>query len=331
MHSSNPSSPISLGASELALGRHLTYELLGQLYLEGVTAVTLPTIQLIPSLAQTITGTFDTDEAAAAHQTLLGFNVFPYESIFLDSSGLLGGAATDGVLDSYQTAGFQVKNDSTSPDHIGHELHLLAHLCAAEADAWQDNLAAMAERMRRLQREFLQNHLLRWLVPFVVAVKAEQRPFYAALADLTLTFVADHFQEIGLFEKTQFLPAAPSLLENEKTGLKEIAAFLTTPPDSGFYLSRDSIAQLARTQNIPRGFGDRTQMLANLLRGAAQFEALPTLIENLQTVINRWQAAYADCAASMPALAPFAAIRQERSAQTGQILAQIEQQIEAAT
>jgi hypothetical protein len=104
---------------------------------------------------------------------------------------------------------------------------------------------------------------------------------------------------------------------------------LTTPPYSGFYLSRDTVAQLARAQNIPRGFGDRTQMLTNLLRGAAQFDALPALVDDLQTVLTTWQDAYTDYAASMPTLAPFAAVWQERISQTGRMLSQIDQQLEA--
>jgi TorA maturation chaperone TorD len=302
-------------------------------YLEGATAVTLPTIQLIPSLAQTIPQPFNADEAAADHQTLFGFNVFPYESIFLDGSGLLGGTTTDAVLNSYQEAGFQVKADSTSPDHIGHELHLLAHLCAAEADAWQDDRGTIAKRMRHMQYAFLQNHLLPWLVPFVMAVKAEKRPFFTALAQLTLDFIHDHYAEISpqRHEEKYAAPVEPLRLnlKNEKTGLKQIAQFLATPPYSGFYLSRDTVAQLARAQNIPRGFGDRTQMLTNLLRGAAQFDALPALVDSLQTVITTWQDAYADYAASMPALAPFAAVWQERISQTGRMLSQIDQQLEA--
>lgn len=332
MVTSNPSSPINLSSSEVALARHLTYELLGRLYLEGVTAVTLPTIQIIPNLAKTVPEPFNADEAAADHQTLFGFNVFPYESIFLDGSGLLGGAVTDGVLHSYQEAGFQIESDSNSPDHIGYELHLLAHLCAAEADAWQDSLGDIAERMRYLQHQFLQNHLLRWLVPFVVAVGEQKRPFYTALAQLTLEFINSHYQEIGFLREIQFLlPPPPSLLDNEKTGLKNIAEFLTTPPHSGIYLGRDDVGRLARRQDIPRGFGDRTQMLTNLLRGAAQFDTLPDLIDDVETAVTTWQQQYSTHASAMPALTPFIKPWQERSAQTGQILAQIKTQIEAAT
>lgn len=320
---------------DFVVARHRTYTLFGRLYLEGVTAVTLPVIAAIPELANALPAKDNADEAAAAHQSLFGFNVFPYESIFLDNSGLLGGTVTDAVLHSYLEAGFEVDAASTSPDHIGHEMEMLAHLCAAEADAWQDHLPAVVERMRYLARDFLANHLLRWLVPFVVAVREQKRPFYTALANLTLEFIHDHWQEISApsapLRLNNFLPNPPTLLDNEKAGLKEIASYLTTPPYSGFFLSRDDIARLARQQEIPRGFGDRTQMLTHLLRGAAQFDALPALLDTLQAQTAAWQEACTTSANEMPALSPFVAAWQDRLAQTGRLLTQIERQIEMAT
>lgn len=319
---------------DTALARHRTYALFSRLYLEGVTAVTLPTLHAIPELAESLPEPFNADEAAADHQSLFGFNVFPYESIFLDDSGLLGGAVTDAVLHSYREAGFTVNESSTSPDHIGHELALLAHLCATEADAWQDDLAATARRMRHLQWQFLQRHLLRWIVPFVIAVKEQKRPFYTTLAELTLDLVHDHGQEITPANPSppeNVLPPPPALLDNDKTGLKEIAQYLATPPYSGFFLSRDDVARLARTQNIPRGFGDRGQMLANLLRGAAQFDTLPALLAELGRKIAAWQEACTVVANTMPELAPFAASWQERMTHTREILARIERQVETTT
>jgi TorA maturation chaperone TorD len=316
----------------------LTYALLGQLYLEGVTAVTLPTIQIIPSLAQTVKAPFSADESAAGHQTLLGFNVFPYESIFLDGSGLLGGAVTETVQHSYREAGFEVDAGSSSPDHIGHELALLAHLCGAEADAWQDNLAFKAEQMRQLQWDFLQEHLLRWLVPFVLAVKGQKRPFYTALAELTLEFILDHVSGIGIPD-TQLKDnfgnwnsrnmQLSDLLANEKTSLKNIAEFLTTPLHSGIYLGRDDITRLARQQDLPRGFGDRAQMLANLMRSAVQYDGLPALLAELANIAERWGDEYGRFAATMPAITPFITPWHDRINNTRQALAQIQRQITA--
>lgn len=330
---SNPSSPIDLGQAEKAQARSLTYALLGRLYLEGVTAVTLPILQQIPQLAISLPPTFEADEAAADHHALFGFNVFPYESIFLDDSGLLGGGVTDAVQRSYQNAGFTLTTVNASPDHIGHELGLLAQMCADEMDARADKARIQFEAIRSKQHQFLQTHLWQWLIPFVLAVRQQERPFYTALADLTLEFVADHWQE--LTDDSNQIPlnpltAVPPLLEEEKNGLKEIADYLTTPVFSGFYLSRDDIARLARSQNLPRGFGDRTQMLTNLMRIAAQFESLPGLLTEIEYWANSWQKSYAALAAEKPELMPFTTRWQERISQTKKIITQMGVQIKSS-
>ena len=313
---------------DIALARHHTYALFGRLYLEGVTAVTLPTLQSIPELAGTLPNTFDADEAAAEHQSLFGFNVFPYESIFLDETGLLGGAATDAALESYRQAGFPFGDNSASADHIGHELALLAHLCGAEAEALEDNLPLVTERMRGLQRDFLQSHLVRWLPPFVLAVKRQERPFYTALAALTLEFANDHG---GAFRETPLeapLPKPPNLLDNDKTSLKDIAEFLTTPPHSGIFLSRDDVGRLARQMDLPRGFGDRTQMLTNLMRTAAQYDTLPALLEAIRQHVVAWNNDYDQIALDYPTLIPFITPWQTRLQAAQQILHCIQEQIQ---
>ena len=120
--------------------------------MQGLTAVSLPYLQTIPDVAAVLPADFDEDQAAADHYQLFGFNVFPYQSIFLDPAGLLGGSITDEVVRSYSQAGLSVGpagNQATdeSPDHLGYELRLMAFLCAAEADAWRDGLPAEAGRM----------------------------------------------------------------------------------------------------------------------------------------------------------------------------------------
>ena len=47
-------------------------------------------------------------------------------------------------------------------------------------------------------------------------------------------------------------------------------------------LTREDVARLGRGLNVPRGFGDRTQLIVNLLRSAARFDALDALLEALE-------------------------------------------------
>jgi TorA maturation chaperone TorD len=178
---SNHNSP-TLSPGEVALARHHTYALLSRLFFEGLTAELRPYAVELVGEAATTTG-FNADEAAAAHHNLFRFNVFPFQAIFRDASGLLGGEESGRVRAAYAEAGFRV---DAEPDQIGHELGLLAFLCGAEAEARQDGREEAAAHARRLQKGFLQAHLLLWLPPFAAALERAGQPFYAALAALTL-------------------------------------------------------------------------------------------------------------------------------------------------
>lgn len=301
---SNHNSP-TLSPGEVALARHHTYALLSRLFFEGLTAELRPyAVELVGETATT-TG-FNADEAAAAHHNLFRFNVFPFQAIFRDASGLLGGEESGRVRAAYAEAGFRV---DAEPDQIGHELGLLAFLCGAEAEAQRDERAAAAAHARRLQKAFLQAHLLLWLPPFATALGRAGQPFYAALAALTLDIVADHAAALAgqLVPAGPPLPAPPDLLAQEKTGLKEIAGYLTTPPFSGLYLSRDAINAVGRAHKLPRGFGGRQQLLTNLLHTAVQYDSLEAVLGGFTAVVQEWQAAYANQAAQHPHLAPFVA------------------------
>lgn len=311
-----------------ALARERTYRLFSQLYLRGLSSSLLPLVRALPGLAEWIPAEVNEDMVAADHHHLFRFNLFPYQSIFLDAEGLLGGAESDRVRRSYRLCGFAVEEDG-NPDHIGHELNLMAFLCGAERDAWEDGEAETARHMRQRQRDFLQSHLLLWIFPLTVGVRRQGQRFYGALADLTLELIHDHALALerdgALPEATAFrLPDPPALLKKNKTGLKEIAAYLVTPPYAGLFISRDAIGQLGRELEIPRGFGDRQQTLVNLMRSAAQYDAFPALLEALQEMVREWAVAYSDQQDKMPELAPFCRLWQARVEKTARLLANMQ-------
>jgi TorA maturation chaperone TorD len=313
-----PASPHPpLSPSQKALARSRTYAILGRLYRHGLDEETLPTIRAISQLAAALPDSFDVDEAAADHHHLFGFNVFPFQSIFLDPAGLLGGDISEQVLRFYREAGYGSGGESVeNPDHIGQELGFLAFLSGAEAAAWQDNLAAAAGRMAALIGDFLDRHLLLWLSPLILAIRQQAHPFYTALADLTLDVLLDHRRDLDGSPTTfSSLPAAPKLLEDEKTSLRDIAAYLLSPPLSGIYLSRDDIGRLARKAGLPRGFGKRRDMLLNLLRSASQYDQFGQILALLQAVVTGWQEAYAEI--------EWAGEWQARVRETGSMLAEM--------
>lgn len=306
-------------AHETSLARSNLYTLLSQLYLRGLTPDLLPFAQSLPELAVHLPATFIAEESAAQHHHIFGFSIFPYESIFLGDGGSLGGPMTEAVQQTYARLGYTAEATAVSPDHLSAELGLLAFLAGAEADAWQDGQNALAQRMQREQLRFLEEHLLRWLVPCMAAVMQQKNPFFGAVALLTVEVVDDHYrvrQPVTQPSLAWTLPTPPNLLQDEKTNLRDIAAYLTMPAYCGGFLSRDDIERMGREQRLPRGFGGRTQMLLNLLRSAAQYEGVAHLLDALRAVVTAWTDAYATLAADAPGLAPFIQPWQEQTHRT---------------
>lgn len=278
-----------------ALARSRAYDLFGRLYLQGLTDKLWSVVQRVPELAAAAPEAFDADEAAAIHYQLFGLNVFPYASLYLDDEGRIGGPVTDYVRHQFRPIDLGIELSQESADHLGHELIFLGFITGAEADAQADSAEAEIARMQHIQRQFLDRHLLWWLPVFTHAVRRQKHSFYRTLAELTLELVLDHRAALAPEVAGPLTPALddpPDVLEDESTGLKDIAGFLTRPAWSGGYLSRDDITRLGRSERVPRGFGDRTQMLANLLRSAAEFDRLDSVMDRLCTWLDDWHAYY---------------------------------------
>jgi TorA maturation chaperone TorD len=312
-------------AQRVAVAYSRLYELLRDLFLRGLTADLLSQAATIDELRVALPPVFDADENAALFQSTFGFNVFPYQSLFLDPAFLLGGAESARIRQVYATAGYAPDLSTGEPDHIGHELGLLAHLCGAEADALADGQPRAVEQARALQQRFLDEHLLWWLPCFAVALQRQPAPFYAALADVTLALVTAHRATLPApaAHLVDRLPACAPPLDDPATGLQEIAAYLATPACTGVYLSRDDIAALARSAGLPRGFGDRRQMLTNLLRAAAEFDGVAAVAAALRGVVADFELAYIRYAGGGAACAAIAAAWRARVAAFEAMLARI--------
>jgi hypothetical protein len=257
--------------------------------------------------------------------------LLPYESVFLAADGLLGGFAGESVTTAYRQLGFSPDAAASSPDHLGYELAALAHLCQQEAKAIQEGSNDKVALARQLQGRFLQDHLLPWLIPFHLALKRQADPFYTAVSNLCLSLVHQHFTglETDSRHPVQWVVEAwPSndLLDEERSGLREICDFLMVPILSGLYLSRADIGRLGRQLQLPRGFGDRSQTMLNLMRTAAQYEQFAALISGIREVVTDWLAGYHQMREAMPELTPFVIPWEERARQTRGLLSNLEDQ-----
>ena len=128
----------------------------------------------------------------------------PYESIYLsrhqlevpsqggiDPKNTIDGRAALNVRDIYREAGFRL--DETyrdSADALFLELEFAGHLCGKEADALERDSLDEAAAVARSRREFLQNHLGRWLPLIEVDIARHAAlGFYPAMIALARVLV----------------------------------------------------------------------------------------------------------------------------------------------
>ena len=300
---------------DLATARRRAYYLFSRLFLEGITPELLPRLEAVPELAEAAQP-YDPDQAAAAHYQLTAVDVFPYASIFLDPSGLLGGPLSDETAELYNESGYD--EALSDYDHLGHKLGFLAYLCGMEAASLAGGDVEVALLWTSRQQGFLAGHLLRWLPPLVVAIQQAGSPFYGRLAELTLELCVDHIQKS---ESTAIPPLPqPPQIGDQESSLKDIAHVLTTPPYCGLFLSREAISALARRHELPRGFGDREQMLTNLLRAAGQYDAVTAVFHDLAGIYQEGADRYQEQHDLLPKLRPWLQPWQEGVIQTAESL-----------
>jgi len=307
----------------IALARSRFYHLLSTLTLYGLTKDALPLVQAVDELAKYLPAEFDASDAGAEHQTLFGINVYSFESIFLDASGMLGGTVTEQVMADFASLGYKPSGSAAAVDHLGEELGLLAFLCGAEADAREDGAGAIERQIQRHLRTFMEAHLLRWLWPCALAVQHEADPFYAAVLELAVEFMSSHYAELVADNpiQTDFsLPDPPDLLADEKTGLKDICDYLATPIHSGLFLSRTAMVRFGREQKLPSGFGNRRQTLQNLFNSAAQYEGVNTLLSQFDTLCVEDESMLRKWAKAETAASSFIAPWQSQLARTRRMI-----------
>lgn len=293
-----PSTPLDLDLERRAAARSGAYALLARLLVRGLDPDLLRDVTAVEALASHLPDEPDLDELAAEHHRLVLHQLFPYAGVFLDAEATSGGETTTAVLDAYRRFGFTPHLDELAPDHLGVELSALGFLCGAEAEAIEDGEVDVANRLREMQRDFLDAHVLTWLPPLLGASQAYTAGFWPTVMALTGDVLAEHRAGLGEPEVDTDLPEVAvdqdvvELLEDPKTGLREIAEFLLTPQRSGLFITRDDLAALGRSSDLPRGFGARRLMLTNLLRAAADYDRVPALFARIESLVARRAASY---------------------------------------
>lgn len=280
------------------------FRILGRFWLEEVQADDLKIISALPELAETLPNRDEStlDDLAVAYQNLFGFNVPPYESVFVDPSAMLMAPASARVQALYRQAGWEPPADvrAGAADHVG--LELLAY-----ADWQQRGDNELAHRL-------LAEHLALW-VPALIGTltRLDTHPFYATVADLTLDLILATLSDEAIADNSDPFPDLPpppvytasgmpdpEPANEDDTSLNDLVRMLLTPRDAGLYITRQDIRRIGKAVDLPGVVGERDRMLKTLFRLAGQYETLGELHEELSALFDDAGAAYASWAADYP-------------------------------
>ncbi|MFQ5887503.1 MAG: molecular chaperone [Candidatus Hydrothermarchaeales archaeon] len=122
----------------------------------------------------------------------------PYESFYLDRDRKIGARVTINVGKFYKSAGvkFTDAQDEIS-DYIAIELEFMYHMCKREEEAWKDRDKEHAVGYLKFQKDFITEHLGKWVDPFVEDTLEETKlDFFKAACHLLTEFMEIEKAEI---------------------------------------------------------------------------------------------------------------------------------------
>ncbi|WP_457640304.1 TorD/DmsD family molecular chaperone [Persephonella sp.] len=130
--------------------------------------------------------------------TVFLLNVYPYESVFMHDEGHIDPTATNQTFLFYREHGYSIdlnKTRALSPDHIAVEMEFMMTLAQEELKAIESGNEKEIHRLRNIQKQFLEEHLLNWGIVYLLAAKdMAETPFYQDLCELSLEFLLSDYE-----------------------------------------------------------------------------------------------------------------------------------------
>jgi TorA maturation chaperone TorD len=148
------------------------------------------------------------DELAVEYARLFlgpGRHISPHESVHHKRKdgqwGQLWGQSSVEVKKLIESSGLQYKSGySGLPDHISVELEFMQEVSRREEHAWEEGDKETALRCLKIEKEFIEDHLIRWIPVFCgKVISAAESPFYRDMAALTKNFIEFEKQEINKY------------------------------------------------------------------------------------------------------------------------------------
>lgn len=319
---------------------------LAHFWLEEIEQNDLDTIAALPELAETIPQPHPEtlSDLAVEYQRLFGFNLPPYESVFIDPSAMLMTPATERVQSLYREARWTQPEwvRAGAPDHVG--LELLALADALEVSPKSSAALPVASNFaHRLHTQ----HLALWLPPLALALqRLLPHPFYATLAELTLDLILSTLPNEPLPPNSDPFPDLPpppiykssdALFDAEAddttldstsadtNSLRTVIKRLLPPREAGLFLTREDIARIGQALNSPGVMGERYRMLESLFQFTGQYDLVSELLHHLIETLNEVDQAYQSLAQDYPAWFLYADAWRSRLTNTKTMLDELRQ------
>ena len=129
--------------------------------------------------------------------------VMPWESAYFTSPPRMFGPPFHEVVEAYRLAGFEKPKEYKEPeDHIALELEFMAHLARLTTASIDNTKPEFGVGYLKLQKEFLTDHLLRWVGKFSKEVMENsvkrEIDFYYALAMMLESYIKLDDQTVDL-------------------------------------------------------------------------------------------------------------------------------------
>lgn len=150
----------------------LLLRVLGDAWLHEPDDALLGRLATLPPLRETALAA-TTGELAVLYSELFLQAIPPYASLFLSDDAMLNSDAAERAQRSYSRAEFVIQPEwrAGAADHLGVELHFIAHLLEVQSPAW---------------KLFLREQVLTWAPVCCLALeRADLSSLYTGLAQLT--------------------------------------------------------------------------------------------------------------------------------------------------
>jgi len=134
-----------------------------------------------------------------------GKHISPHESVHHQRNdaeqGQLWGQSTVEVKRFIESSGLDYRSEYRGlPDHISVELEFMQQVTLREEQAWREEDKDQALYCLKIEKKFIEEHLIRWIPIFCEKVIREaELPFYREMAVLTKNFMEFEKREISRY------------------------------------------------------------------------------------------------------------------------------------